>query len=112
MRITDPDVGVSIDVPVQHDGTFSQESKKDNVVSVATGKVSDETGNVYSVELVYDRRLYSAPGQFTSEKLETTFKAEPNAEVPIGKNPSKPQTEQSVADNALTNVTVKLLKGE
>lgn len=112
VRISDPDVGVAIDIPVQQYGTFSQQTKKDNIVSFASGTISDEADDVYSVALVYDRRVYSAPGQFTSEKIETTFKAKSDAEVPIGKSPSTTQSQQSVADNPLTNVTVKLLKGE
>ena len=111
VRITDPDAGMSLDVPVQPNGTFSQEMKKDNVVSVASGTVSD-SGDAHSVALVYERKLYTAPGKFASEKFETTFTAKPDAAVPIGKNPSKPQAEQSTADNALTNVTVKLLKSQ
>lgn len=112
VRITDTDAAVSIDIPVQANGTFSHETTKENVVCVASGRISDEAGDVYSVELMYDRRLYSSPGQFTSEKLEITFKAKSDAKIPIGKNPSKPQAEQSVADDALTNVTFQLLKGE
>lgn len=112
VRITDPDAGFSIDIPVQTDGTFSHETTKENVVCVASGRISDDAGDVYSVELMYDRRLYSSPGKFTSEKLETTFNTKSDAEIPIGKNSSKPQAEQSVAANALTNVTFKLLKGE
>ena len=111
VRITDPDGGMSFDVPVQANGTFSQEMKKDKVVSVASGSVSD-TADSHSVALVYERRLYTAPGKFASEKLETTFTAKPDAEVPIGKNPLKPEAEQATANNALTNVTVKLLKGQ
>ncbi len=111
VRITDPDFGMSLDVPVQANGTFSQEMKKDNVVSVASGTVGD-AGNAHSVALVYERRLYTAPGKFASEKLETIFTAKPDAEVPIGKNPSNPEAEQLTANNALTNVTVTLLKGE
>jgi hypothetical protein len=112
VRITDPDGGISIDVPVQRNGTFSHETKRDNVVCVTSGKISDDGGDVYSVELRYDRRIYSSPGKFTSEELKTTFKAQSDAEVPVGRNPSKPQSELSVADNALTNVTFRLLKGE
>jgi hypothetical protein len=103
---------MSIDVPVQRNGTFSQETKKDDVVSVASGTISDDAGDMHSVALVYERRLYSAPGKFKSEKIETSFKAKLDAEISIGKNPSRPQAEQSAADNALTNVTFKLLKGE
>jgi len=111
VRITDPDGGISFDVPVQTDGTFSQEMKKDKVVSVASGSVSDSADS-HSVALVYERRLYTAPGKFASEKLETTFTAKPDTEVPIGKNPSKSEAEQATANNALANLKVELLKGQ
>lgn len=110
VRIVDPDNGVSMDVPVRRNGTFSHETKRDNVVCAASGTISDDGGDVYSVELKYDRRVYSAPGKFTSEELNTTFKAKSDAEVPIGRNPSEPQSQQSDADNALANVTLRLLK--
>lgn len=82
------------------------------MVCVTSGKISDDGGDVYSVELRYDRRIYSSPEKFTSEEIKTTFKAQSDAEIPVGRNPSQPPSEQSVADNALTNVTFRLLKGE
>ena len=111
VRISDPDVGISLDVPVQADGTFSQEMKRGDVVSIASGKVSDES-NTQSVRLSYERRLYTAPGKFESEKLETEFKTTAGVEVPIGKNPSTPKTDPSTANNGLTNLTITLIKGE
>lgn len=104
VRISDPDSGVSLDVPVQANGKFSQELKKDNVEFAASGSISDVASS-HSVALVYERRR-----GLSVEKIETTFTANSDAEIPVGKNPSNP--EQSIAENSLANVTFKLLKGQ
>ncbi|MFO0064933.1 MAG: hypothetical protein ACK523_03115 [Pirellulaceae bacterium] len=44
------------------------------------------------MKLVYDRRVRLANGGSRVEKIETTFTAQPGVEVPIGKNPSTPNT--------------------
>lgn len=96
-----------MDVPVQTNGTFSKKAKIGDYAIVASGAISDETAGVSSVKLVYDRRLKLAAGGTRTEKIETTFKAQLDVDVPIGKNPSDPDA----AGNALANVTAKLLKG-
>jgi hypothetical protein len=106
IRISDEEVGLLIDVPVQRNGTFSKETKTEGYVTVASGTISDDTAGVSSVKLVYDRRLRLAAGGTRAEKIETTFTAQPGVEVAFGKNPSEPDA----AGNATANVTVTLLK--
>lgn len=108
IRISDPDVGGPIDVPVQRNGTFSKETNTEGYVTVASGTISDDTAGVSAVKLVYDRRLRLAAGGTRAEKIETTFTAQPGVEVPFGKNPSEPDA----AGNATANVTATLLKSK
>lgn len=105
VRISDPDAGGPIDVPVQRDGTFSKESKSGDMVVVASGKIQDDQDGVSSVKLVYDRSVRLATGSTRREKIETTFTAQSGVEVPIGRNPSKPEA----SGNATENVTATLL---
>lgn len=92
VRISDPDAGAIIDVPVQRDGTFSKKTKSGDTIVVASGTVRDDQTGMSSVKLVYDRRVRLANGGSRVEKIETTFTAQPGVEVPIGKNPSTPNT--------------------
>jgi len=108
IRISDEEVGLLIDVPVQRNGTFSKETKTEGYVTVASGTISDDTAGVSSVKLVYDRRLRLAVGGTRAEKIETTFTAQPGVEVSFGKNPSEPDA----AGNATANVTATLLKSK
>ena len=106
IRISDPDKGGPIDVPVQRNGTFSKETKTGDYVTVASGTISDDTDGISAVKLVYDRRLRLEVGGTKADKIETTFTAQPGVEVPFGKNPSHP----GEAENATANVTATLLK--
>jgi hypothetical protein len=105
VRISDPDAGGPIDIPVQRDGTFSKETKSGDMVVVASGKIQDDQDGAASVKLVYDRSVRLATGGTRAEKIETTFMAQPDVEVPIGRNPSKPDT----SGNATESVTATLL---
>jgi len=112
IRISDPDAGGTIDVPVDRNGAFSKETKAGNFVSIASGTISDNASGVSAVKLVYERRLHSEQGKTKTEKIETTFTAQPDAEVPFGKNPSRPDVEQVDAESAFSSVTAKLLRGK
>lgn len=108
LRISDPDAGGPIDAPVQPDGTFSKETKTGGFVSVVSGTVSNQADGVASVKLTYDRKMSTATGGTRTEKIETTFTAQADVEVPIGRNPSQPDA----SGNATANVTATLLRGK
>jgi hypothetical protein len=110
VRITDPDAGLSVDIPVQGNGTFSHTFKKDSFESVASGTIRDGDGT-HAVALSYERKQHAETGKRTSEKIEATFTAPSDIEVPIGRNPSQPHPNPSSSDNSLVNVTVTLLHG-
>lgn len=108
IRITDPDAGGSVDIPVQRDGAFSKKTTTSDCVAIASGTVRDDQQGSSSVRLVYERTIKSGTGQSKTEKIETTFTAQPDVEVPIGLNPSKP----NASGNGTARVTAQLLKGK
>lgn len=110
VRIADPDAGVSIEAPVQPDGTFRGELRNDSVACVASGTVGAAVDGVYTVDVLYDRQLRTGSTTSDSDKLELTLQTQPEVEVPIGQNPSKPADAQTTAENKLVKVTMRLMK--
>ncbi|MFN9881333.1 MAG: hypothetical protein ACK557_22915 [Planctomycetota bacterium] len=108
IRISDPDAGGAVDIPVQRNGDFSKKTTTSDCVAIASGTISDAQKGVSSVRLVYERTIKAGTGQSKTEKIETTFTAQPDVEVPIGLNPSKP----TASGNGIARVTAQLLMGK
>jgi hypothetical protein len=106
--ITDPDAGGVVDVLVGSNGEFSKETKGGNFVSLVSGSIRDDTQESSSVKLVYERKIKSDTSRVKTEKIETTFTVQADVEVPIGRNPSDPNSNESTTGR----VTAMLIKGK
>jgi hypothetical protein len=111
ISIVDPQTGVSIEVPVKSDGSFSHETKNEKSVTVASGDISDGADGFHNVKLVYELTVEVEPGKSRTEKIETTLQTKVDVEVPIGRNPSEPQDQQSDPNKLPADLTIKLSKG-
>ena len=108
VRVADPDGGFSFEMPVDGKGAFFQETKNGDVVAVASGNISDETSDVYSVTLMYERKRGAASGNYGSARIKTTFTTKPDIEVAIGNSSSN---RRSQPGDDFKNVTVMILGG-
>lgn len=108
IRISDPDAGGAVDIPVQSNGDFSKRTTTSDCVAIASGTIRDDQKGGSSVRLVYERTIKAGTGQTKTEKIETTFTAQPDVAVPIGLNPSKPDA----IGNETARVTATLLRGK
>jgi hypothetical protein len=108
IMITDPDAGGVVDVLVGSNGEFSKETKGGNFVSLVSGSIRDDTQESSSVKLVYERKIKSDTSRVKTEKIETTFTAQADVEVPIGRNPSDSNSNESTTGR----VTAMLIKGK
>lgn len=110
VSIVDPQVGVTLEVPVKSDGSFAHETKKENVVALTSGKISDAEDGFHNVKFVYERKSNGENGGERTDKLETEFQAKVDTEVPIGRKPSESPNVTTDAGNVFADLTIKLSK--
>lgn len=101
--ISDPDCGVSFQIPIRSDGSFEQTFNSDKVSCEAKGKIKETQADNYEFDMTYSRKEGAS-----TEKIEVEFTAKSDAEVPIGKNPT-PSTAQPSTPNKLEKLTVRLV---
>lgn len=80
------------------------------MVCVASGTVGAAVDGLHTVDVLYDRQLRTGSTTSASDKLEVTLQTQPQVDVPIGQNPSKPADAQTTAENRLVKVTLRLTK--
>ena len=105
VEIADPDVGIVGAVAVQPDGSFEGKIESDDVRVIVSGKVTSKADEQFAVSLAFERRVYTEPSTYRSQKLDSEFVSLASVVVPIGK---PPVPDAAGEDNELENLTVRL----
>lgn len=108
VNLSDPDVGISGNVSVDRDGTFSGEVKNGDVIAILNGEVVASGDDTHKVTISYERKTYTSGTTFKSEKINCELFAQSGVDVPIGKPPASNQS--SGDDNSLERLSIKLIE--
>jgi hypothetical protein len=111
IKFSDPECGVSVDVPVDDNGNFKYNMVNEQASCDVSGTIRDE-GDKHAVRLVYVRQTQSNPNSKRTDKLDLTFQTASNVEVPVGLSPGKLHPTPADKEEPLAKVTVELKKGE
>lgn len=108
VNLCDSDVGISGNVSVDRDGTFSGEVKNGDVIAILYGEVVASGDDTHKVTISYERKTYTSGTTFKSEKINCELLAQSGVDVPIGKPPASNQS--SGGDNSLERLSIKLIE--
>ena len=105
VEIADPDAGIIGAVEVQPDGMFEGKIESGDTRVIVSGKITSQADEKFAVTLAFERRVYTEPSMYRSQKLDTEFVSLASVVVPIGKSPVP---EAGGEDNELENLTIRL----